>query len=272
MKRLVLHSLLFSCAFGGLLFDAPRSAEANILITPTRVVFEGRERFEVVTLVNTSAETQAYEMSWVFFEMQSEGKAYKSVKVPPGAVDISDNLVFSPRRVTLEAGAKQKIRLALQRPSDLPDGDYHVHLKIAQVPKVEEKAAEGELVAGLRINLSYTIPVIVRSGDVSVVAEIGDVVLGRNPNTNLLTVDVPIKRSGDYSVLGGVMVYHVDVDGKEELVGEVSNAHIFPEVDSRTISVQLNKEIVSGSLRVVLLHNNDGDEDFVYSERIFPLQ
>ncbi len=272
MKRLVLHGLLFSCAFGGQFFDASR-AEANILITPTRVVFEGRERFEVVTLVNTSSQQQTYEMSWSFFEMQAVGKAYKNVEVPPGAVDISESLVFSPRRVSLEAGAKQKIRLALRRPSELPDGDYHVHLKIAQVPVEETEAPEGELVAGLRINLSYTIPIIVRSGEVSVEAKIGDVGLSRNPNTNLLALDVPILRGGGlHSVLGGLMVYHVDGSGHEELVGEISNAHIFPEVESRTITVQLNKEVTGGSLRVVLVHNNDGDEDYVYAEKSFPLQ
>ena len=81
---------------------------------------------------------------------------------------------------------------------------------------------------------------------------------------------MPVSRGGLYSVLGWLQVYHV-VDGREELLGEVSNAHIFSEIDSRVFTVPLTKEVSSGGLRVVMRHY-DLSQNIVYAERYFPLQ
>ncbi len=241
-------------------------ARADILITPTRVVFGERERFASVTLVNVSNERKTYEMEWKFFEMQPEGTAYKEVEKPVTEFNLAEHIDFSPRRVTLDPGIKQKVRFALRRPPEIPDGDYHVHLKFRVVPDSEAfDEGDREFYAAVRINLSYTIPIILRSGEVSVAASIGDLSLFRNESNNLLVANVAIDREGGpYAVLGEIRIYHVDEGGRETLVGEVSNAHVFPEISRRVIGIQLTREVPpTGSLRVVLSHNNPGDETFV---------
>ena len=83
------------------------------------------------------------------------------------------------------------------------------------------------------------------------------------------------REGGEFSVLGHLMAYHIDENGNEERVGEISNAHIFPEVDSRLFDLHLIKDIKGGSLRIVMYDykfNRNGDDNFIYTERTFALE
>lgn len=249
------------------------SSYANILITPTRIVFEERDRFAVITLVNNGRVAKSYEISWVNLEMVEGADGYNAKDYKDGEFDLSQHIVFSPRRVTLAPGAKQRVRLALRRPESIADGDYHVHLKfralpdvVEDVPLLEKERAE----ANVKINLSYTIPVVLRVGNPEYRASIGQIEMARDVNTGALKVKVPIKRLGQYSVLGWLQIYHI-AGGQEELVGEISNANIFSEINDRVITVPLTREIAGGRLKAVLKYN-DLSRDIVYAEKDFPLQ
>ena len=282
MKKAILN--IFVCLavmLSALVIAKPVSAD--MLITPTRIVFEGRDRFGVVTLVNPGDKATTYEMGWRYFKMQESGNPYVAVGQPVTEFDLSKHVVFSPRRVTLEPGAKQKIRLALRRPAEIPDGDYHVHLGFFVVPEAPEVPIVNnddtfgpkQPQANVKVNVSYTIPVVLRSGEVGVTSSIEDIELKRNPRNGFLTVVVPVTRGGgSHSVLGHLMVYHVDENGREERVGEISNAHIFPEVDRRLFDVQLIKDIKSGSLRIVMFDykfDRNRTDNYIYTERTFSL-
>tara|TARA_B100001989_G_scaffold237413_1_gene200045 strand:+ start:355 stop:1161 length:807 start_codon:yes stop_codon:yes gene_type:complete len=247
-------------------------AKADLLITPTRVFFGERDRFAEVTLVNTGDEPKSYEMSWRFFRMKETGPAYTSVPEAITEFDLSKHIIFTPRRVTLKPNAKQKIKLALRRPEVIPPGDYHVHLGFASLPDPVE--AEGDQTgrprAMVTINVGYTIPVILRSGQEDVTAKIGRIDIQRNPANGRLKVMTPVYREGGpYSVLGHLFAYHVK-DGKEEIIGEVSNAHIFPEVNKRVFEIALRKEIQGGAIKIVMMHY-DLENQRIYAEETFPL-
>lgn len=249
------------------------SVHANILITPTQVVFDDRERFADVTLANTSDKSQSYELSWVLFNM-TEGKGtYSAVEVKP-KFDMSEFIRFTPRRVTLPPSAKQKVRLRFSRPADIPNGDYHVHLKFKAVPSdisPMDQPVEKSLVQ-VPINISYTIPVVVRIGEAQSQVSLGQIALDRDQNTGQLQMDLPVERGdGVYSVLGYIRVYHDAGDGNEILVGEISNANLFPEISKRVFSVPLKTEITGGSLRVEVRHSNK-ENDFVYAEKVYGIQ
>ena len=257
-------------------------AEADILITPTRVIFEDRDRFASVMLVNNGGKTRTYNLEWSFFKMMEDDGTYETTEAPPSDFDPSQHIVFSPRRITLAPGASQKIRLALRRPESIPPGDYHVHLKFYLDPDAPEEIIEshkndlddGDSRAGaaIVINVSYSVPVFIIAGKPDVQATIGALSMKRNEQNGKLHAVFPVERSGGaYSIMGHVYVYHQDGSGNETLVGEVSNGHIFPEVTRRIFDVPLNREISGGSLRVVVKHF-DNEENLVYAERSFPLQ
>jgi fimbrial chaperone protein len=275
--RTYIQRLALCAVFLGSIFAASNIARADLTITPTRIVFEDRDRFATVTLVNTGKKSRTYEMSWRFFKMQEEGTPYAPVEVSPTAFDVSKYVVFSPRRVTLEPGGKQSVRLALRRPADVPPGDYHGHLAFAALPDEESEedsdpAAAKKARASVRINVGYTIPVIIRSGKEDVKAIIDQISVNINPTNNLPVIRVPVRREGGaYSVLGYLYAFHVGADGKEELIGEISNAHIFPEIARRVFEVQLQKPISGGSVKIVM-KNYDINNAFVYAEKTFPIQ
>lgn len=268
--RFILMSL-FCCLF---VLGAAKQVHAEILISPTRVVFEGSDRFAYVTLANISKRAKTYAISLQYLKMSEETGGYQGVEEAFSAFPLAEHIVFAPKRVTLPPGGNQRVRLSLRRKADIPDGDYHVHLRFQSVPELlPEEELEGRVGAQVSISVSYTIPVIFRSGDVIEEAKIGQITFGRDDKTGASTVNVPIERgSSAYAVLGHLFVYYQGEDGREELVGEISNANVFPEISSRVISVPLRGEIgTGGTLRVVLQHNDTKSED-IYAQKLFPIQ
>lgn len=270
-----LLSVLTVC---GLFCVFAQAAQASLAITPTHLVFEDRDRFASVTLINTGDTQRTYEMDWRFFRMQETGTAYKPVKGSITDFDLSEHVVFTPRRVTLAPKAKQKIRVAVRRPKEMEPGDYRAHLLFAPVAE-EEFSAESEDTentrAGININVGYTIPVILRVGTPDVKMSIGDVTIAREPRTGKLKASVPLLRQGGpYGALGYLYVYYTGPSGQEELIGQLSNANVFPEVNRRVVDIALSKDNLStGSLRVVLEHNDKVPENrFIYAERVIPLR
>lgn len=261
---------LFVCVFA--ISSVP--AFANILITPTHIVFDDRQRFADVTLANTSNKVQAYELSWVLYKMTEGSGTYTTDGVNP-KVDLSDFIRFAPRRVTLPPASKQKIRLSFKRPADILEGDYHIHLKFQVSPTEEEPIVDRPIekaVVHVSINVNYTIPVVVRIGEPQIETKIGQISLDRNSDTGALQMILPVERIGSpHSLIGYIRVFHKDERGNEVLVGEISNANIFPEISKRTFTVPLRSEVSGGSFRVEI-RNNDKQDDFVHAQKIFDLE
>ncbi len=276
MKNYLLALFFMVATFlGGV---ASNDARAEMLITPIQIVFEGRDRFSFVTLVNTSDKTYSYDISFVHMKMVEGDGTYSKMENSITDFDLSKYIVFSPKKVKLAPGAKQRVRFALRRPESVPDGDYHVHLMFKSVRQddnsnIEKRIAKNAAKASVNFNISYSIPVVLRSGDVVVNASVGDLSLSRSEDTGRLTAEVTVNRdtSTPYSVLGYLRVYNVSDDGNEILVGEVSNANIFSEISSRVFNVPFTKDVKGGALRVVLSHY-DSDRNIMYAERSFPIQ
>ena len=278
IKVLLLWAVLFLACFSS------QSAKADITITPTKVIFEEGDRFKEVTLVNTSNETKTYDMGWQFFRMvggsgTETGATLETIESSLTDFDLSQHMVFTPRRVTLLPGAKQKIRLALRRPAGVADGEYRAHLQFKAlrddtgpqgVSGDEEDGQAATSSAAVKINVSYTIPVIFRAGMSTISGKITDVSFSRNATNNRLEALVTVVRGDDpYGVLGHMYIY--DHTGK--VIGEVGNAHVYSEVRDRTFKVPLIDEsnLTGGDIRIVLEHYSK-DPALRYDERSFPIQ
>ncbi len=273
MKRFIARFMAFAVLTAAMCMSLGQSAYANLVITPFVVVFEKNERFKEVVVVNTGGETRSYEMEWSFLNMTEGTGRYEAAEGAGDAFDMTKHIVFSPRRVTLTPGAKQKVRLRLARPEDMPSGDHHVHLRFSAVARATQNPVELDTKKpqiDVDVSVSYAIPVILRAGDLPMEGSIGDVKLTRNENSGALNAEIPLTHEkGGAAILSHMYVYHIDASGQEELVGEVSNANVFPEIETKIYKVQLNKKITGGQLKVVLSRLTD---DSVLAERVFPLQ
>jgi P pilus assembly chaperone PapD len=141
-------------------------ANANLLITPTRVHFDARERTEEIIVVNTSDEVRSYSLSW---DEKKQNKRSFYEKLSAEDMDVypkaSDYVRFSPRRITLSPGENQKIKMMVRRTSSMPKDDFHSHLKFTLIPTSVTKPAQSEEVDGVQIKLNfflnYSIPILV---------------------------------------------------------------------------------------------------------------
>ena len=115
---------------------APTHAEGSgdLLVAPTRVVFEARRRSAEVTLVNIGTDTATYRISFVHQRMKPDG-SLEAVDTPgPGEAFADDLVRFSPRQVTLEPRVAQTVRMQLRIPAGLTAGEYRSHLLFRAIP------------------------------------------------------------------------------------------------------------------------------------------
>jgi hypothetical protein len=195
----------------------------GLLVAPTRLVFEGRQRTGQLTLVNTGAQAATYRISLIRLRMTETG-AFREVQEPDSAEQFADTLVrFSPRRVELPPGVPQTVRLQLRLPADLPAGEYRSHLLFRAVPvSAPEESVRSEPATGVEIALravyGVSIPIIVRQGDLAAELTLSDARVesapGEDPPTRLA---VTLHRSGNRSVYGDLTAVLVR-DGQPDLV------------------------------------------------------
>lgn len=198
-------------------------ALGGLLVAPTRLVFEGRQRTGQLTLVNTGTQTATYRISLIRLRMTETGE-FREVQEPDSAERFADTLMrFSPRRVELPPGVPQTVRIQLRLPADLPSGEYRSHMLFRAVPvSAPEESVRSEPVTGVQMKLravyGVSVPIIVRHGALVAGLSLSDprveVVPGADPPARLA---VTLNRSGDRSVYGDLTAVLVR-DGQPDLV------------------------------------------------------
>ena len=92
---------------GALLPNQAVAGPGDLLVTPTRVVLEGRERSAELTLVNRGQERTTYRITLENRRMDAQGK-FSEIDTPKDGELFAQNLIrYAPRRVTLEPNKPQ---------------------------------------------------------------------------------------------------------------------------------------------------------------------
>lgn len=246
-------------------------ALATVTVTPMLALIEGRNRYADINLINTSGEAESYAVSWRFYKMKEDG-IYDNSETSLTEFDLSKHLVVTPRRVTIEAGGMQKIRIGLRLKGEPPaPGDYRAHLMLMQdkgkaaglIPS-EEK---GKISVGVHMNVGLSVPIIYRVGESDVTAAIGDVKTEINPKTNKIEVVVPITRTGGrYSILGSLQITY-----NGEVIGSIQNANIFDEIDQRIFKVALKEANLSGGALEIVYKDFDKNKNIIFAQKTVPV-
>ena len=184
-----------------LLASAARAGKPVLLIHPTMVLLEGRQRSAGVSLVNRGDATGTFLVHWVDYRMTAEGGLLND-EADDTPWSIQPHVRYSPRRVTLEPGATQLIKIALRHRPNVPEGEYFSHLRVSvqPTPSPEDDASDASPARSIsvRANTAMAIPVVWRNSKAEPKAEIASAVV--DPEANELVVDV--RRLGDLSVRG----------------------------------------------------------------------
>lgn len=230
-------------------------AEAQLLISPLRVIFDGRTRSATVIVTNQGDQAATYRLEWQEKLATSDGQ-YEDVPEPDSTMRIASPFIrFSPRQVTLGPGERQQVRLALRRPADLPSSEYRSHLAFVVIDERQRRAArqEGGQGAAIQVfmNLGFAIPIIIRHGDGRAGASLSGAELGID-EINRLGLKVQLNQQGNFSAYGRLKVFwRQNQNSPESQIGLLQNVAIYPEVDTRLATVLLSQQqIPPGILRV----------------------
>jgi fimbrial chaperone protein len=243
---------------------AAQSAWANLLINPTRVQFNANDRTADITLINTSNFTTTYRLEWLEKKAKINGGYFDLTAAEAASFPMSSNMIrFSPKQVTLKAGERQVVKLAIRRPQNLAAGEYRSHLQFKALPPKtpEEGFNPNSASTAVNIVLNFAIPVVVQQGTLQYDVAAANARISYNPSQKNGSVDVDLTRSGTHSVIGTLNAYWTPNGGRETLIAKAGDYNFWPELNATTVSlawVGADFAITDGKLRIVY----EGVKDF----------
>ena len=152
---------------------------ASVLVAPHAVFIDDRTRTAQVYLVNTSSAPEEVEigLSYGYPATDSAGNIFvRLVETPePGNRSAAAWLRVFPRRITLQAGERQVVRVLAQPPAGLADGEYWSRMIITS-RAVAQNAAEADsmIAVGVSMELRTIISVTYRKGRLETAARLTD--------------------------------------------------------------------------------------------------
>ena len=244
--RICRHGIvLFSLILLLLSFAHNSFAASQLMVTPTRVVFDGKSRTAQVTVINAGDTAGTYRISVVNKRMTIDGQFEEVKTARPGELFADKMIRFSPRQVVLAPGKSQVVRLSLRKPSGLDAGEYRSHLLFNAIPQnagadIKAITEKEKISIQLTAIVSIAIPVIVRHGqtDASVsFASIKYQPADKPESSPQLLMEM--LRSGNQSVYGDLLSEFVADNGASSIVAQVNGVAVYTPNKSRKISVPL---------------------------------
>ena len=243
---------------------------ADLLINPTRIVFDNNKRSAQLDLINDGTAPATYRLSIVNRRMTDSGEFQPVTTANEGEQFAGPMLVFSPRQIVLQPGAQQLVRISLRKPADLAPGEYRSHLNMEKLPdatvinSVDSQLAPGSNEVGVTIValIGVSIPVIVRQGETQAVTTVSDIVLEKSAGPGKPAVlALQLNRSGNSSVYGDLTATFKTAAGPERVVGQAGGVAVYTPNALRRIRLTLQipdgVALSSGTLRVTFSQRPD---------------
>ena len=224
--RFRFHPRLLALAVLAFTFNAAR---ADLMLHPTRIVFDKSTRSAQVELINNGNEPATYRLRLVNRRMAETGE-FTAVDTPlPGELFAESMLRFSPRQVTVPPGGAQTVRLMLRKEADLADGEYRSHLQFDRIetPATTPASITPDAAAPKAIGIALTalvgasMPIIVRQGPLKARLTLSNLHLD-GQNLSLL-----FERSGDASVYGDLAVTFTPQGGAPVAVASMGGVAVY---------------------------------------------
>jgi P pilus assembly chaperone PapD len=238
--RILLTSLL-----AWLLLVLALPAHADLMLYPTRIVFEKNQRAAQIELINNGNKPATYRISLVNRRMTEAGQFEAADTAAPDERFANDMLRFSPRQITLQPGTVQTVRVMLRKPAELAEGEYRSHLQFDKLPDVEgnasiENQGQADKAIGIVLNalVGASVPVIVRHGATSAKVSLGQLALQRDDAQHPV-LKLQFEREGSSSVYGDLSVTFTPRGGKPQTVGEVGGIAVYTPNRVRQAALQL---------------------------------
>ena len=234
--------------------------QADLLVSPTRIAFDNRERVKNLNVVNSGEITRAYRLSFID-QRAKEAGGYIKLTDDSFTSSAKDFLRVSPKQVVLKPGESQVIKVVARRPSNLANGEYRSHLfveALANPMSIEDLEATDGISMHLNVQLSYSFPIIVRKGPANVDIGIDTITTNRLENGNG-QIHLQLSKKSPISGYGKLKAYWTPVGSStESQVGILNEYKFFHELNKSTPKITwLNMPKGRGKLRVAYLGGHE---------------
>jgi len=214
----------------GLLF-LTQSAWAELMLHPTRLVFDKNQRAAQIELINNGNTPATYRITLVNRRMTENGQ-FEAIDTPgPGEQFADPMLRYSPRQITLQPGTAQTVRVMLRKPAELADGEYRSHLQFERLPdaegasSIESQAGGKDIGVVLNTLIGASVPVIIRHGTTDASVRLSGLALGREGKQPVLAFQ--FDREGNSSVYGDLAIHFTPRGGKPQQLALVGGIAVY---------------------------------------------
>ncbi|MFC5461307.1 molecular chaperone [Massilia niabensis] len=208
-------------------------ARADLMLHPTRIVFDKNARAAQIELINQGSKPASYRISLVNRRMTEAGQFETAESAQDGERFADAMLRYSPRQITLQPGTAQTVRVMLRKPAELAEGEYRSHLQFDKLPEVEGKASiEGQGKTATQIGVvlnalvGASVPVIVRHGNGGATVKLAGLALGKD-DARHAQLALQFEREGNSSVYGDVSITFTPKNGKPHSLAQVGGIAVY---------------------------------------------
>ncbi len=225
----LIASMLFAASVGAVAQDA-------LQVMPTRLMLTDQSSGEL-TLVNKGTNPGTYRILLRNIRTDDFGKFEEAEEAKEGELFANKMIRFSPRRVTVEPGSFQKVRVMVRKPKSLADGEYRTHMVFQTLPEqsrnVLDESASDDVDIAVQTIVEISIPIIVRHGKLNAEIQIGE---ANASSDNMLFT---LNRSGNRSIYGDVEVFISSGPQKDTRVGFARGLSVYYPNAIRKVEVPL---------------------------------
>lgn len=243
-----IHKFYQVAALATICHLAPLYSQGDLFLSPTRVVFDGRDLTQEVLLLNTGRDSATFTASFIEYHIDSAGNYLPVTDLEETGLYASRYVRVFPRRFALAPNATQTVRLQYVRRQGMQEGEYRSHLFFRmeagdqkRVPGMGDVTGE-DLSISLTAVYGVTIPVLIREGDLSTDAEISDVRLELDGSNPLLEFN--IRRYGKKSAYGDLTVDFLTADRRTVSIATWKGLGIYTSAGGRRCSIPIQRAMV----------------------------
>jgi P pilus assembly chaperone PapD len=211
-------------ALAAALVALPTTVAQAVTVSPTAVYISAKSPSALLTLINTGARPEEIELSIGFGYPVSDSAGVLRVDIVDSAAggepSLTSYLRVFPRRLVLQPGQRQVIRVMVTMPAGAGDGEYWGRVLVKSrggEPPIEQ--TQGDVKMHLSLETTFATAVFYHKGDVKTGISVPTVSAKRLSDGAELTID--LKRDGNSAFLGRVHAEMVDAAGKS--VAEVED-------------------------------------------------
>jgi hypothetical protein len=208
-------------------------AQSEILIAPTRIVFDSARSEQQIRVLNVGNDTLVYNVSFVEMRMKDNGKLEPLIRPEAGQLFASNYISVSAKRLTLVPGQTLALVVKLDTPPHA-SGEYRSHLLFKkETVGVKNSITQRKAAPGI------TLPIIIREGPLTAKVEIADMSVQVSNDSTFLYLT--LHREGNKSVFGDLEVDLADAQGNPIQVGSAKGVAVYTPNASRKFRILLKK-------------------------------